>query len=108
MKIIKKIKSTLGLSSKKDGIENLTKIINSLVDSIEVRDGVVHIKTNKNIIIENDGHLVTVNNGLNVTLAKQIHLNPKINFDDNDFKELQQRLDEAQIIEQKKNKNKGK
>lgn len=74
-------------------------LLNHLIDSIELRDDTVHIKTTKNILLENNGHVFTINSGMNVIKAKQIHLNPKINFDDNNFDELKLRLDEARRLE---------
>jgi len=74
-------------------------LLNHLIDSIELRGDMVHIKTTKNILLENNGHIFTFNSGMNVIKAEQIHLNPKINFDDNNFDELKPRLDEARRLE---------
>ena len=81
-------------------------LLNHLIDRIELRDDSVYIKIKKNLILENEGHIVTYNSGMHVTLAKEIHLNPKIDFADKNFNELEPRLEEAEKIESEKIKQK--
>ena len=95
MEIIKKVKKAYAVLIGNDKESKQEIILNYLIDSIEMRGDTVHIKTKKNILLENDGHIVTINSGMNVILANQIHLNPKINFE-----ELKPKLDEARRIEQ--------
>ena len=71
-------------------LEYLLSTIQSV--SIDTITGLVHIKTAKNIVIENDGHLVTINKGMNVQIASQIHLNPNIEFKTNEISTLEETL----------------
>lgn len=67
-------------------------LLNHLIDSIEVKDDVVVIKTSKNILLENDGHVVTLTKGVSVQIAKEIHLNPELNFVESEFPILEDKL----------------
>jgi hypothetical protein len=100
MKIMKKIHKIYNIIIGNDEESKKDIILNHLIDTIELRDETIYIKTKKNLLFENDGHVVTMNSGMNVTMAKQIHLNPKIDFNDNNFNTLKFRLDEARKKEQ--------
>jgi len=89
----KKIKNYIIGNTKEKKLEI---ILEHLIDNIELKDDLVIIKTKKNIAIQNDGHLVLVNSGCHVMLSKEIHLNPKIEFNPEDMNILQASLDEAQ------------
>jgi hypothetical protein len=99
MNIIKKIKNYI--SKKKETID----ILYSLIESIEEKEGTVFIKTNKNIAIENNGHFVLVNKGMSVNISKEIHLNPNININKDNFLNLEYNLEEAQKIAYEEAKN---
>ena len=76
--------------------EILEAILDS-IDSVSINPvtNLVHIRTSKNIAIENDGHMIVVNSGMQVLLSKQIHLNPKINFSTDNIDVIENDLDEA-------------
>lgn len=93
MEIINRVKKAYKIIKGDTEEKKLDIILNHVIDSIELRGDVVHIKTNKNIAIENDGHVVTINSGMNVTLAKEIHFNPNIDFSDANFDELTDRIE---------------
>jgi len=57
-----------------------TKTLFNIIDSITETKNTIYIKTNKDIVIEHQGHIITINKGYNITLAKEIHLNPNINL----------------------------
>ena len=67
------------------GIEKQTnkaklEIITNLIDSIEIKNGVVHIKTSKDLIIENEGSTLFFNKGYQILIGKEIHFNPEIDL----------------------------
>ena len=76
-----------------DNLPAVLRVLSSLIDSIEIKDDNVYIKTSKNIIIQNEGNTVTINSGYSVNIAKEIHLNPDIKKVD--FKTLEYDLEEA-------------
>jgi len=78
--------------------KKLDIILDHLIDTIELRGNDVLITTKKNIAIQNDGHLVQINSGAHVMLSKEIHLNPKIKF--NNFETVQEDLDYARELEE--------
>ena len=57
-----------------------TKTLFNIINSITETKDTIYIKTNKDIVIEHQGHIITINKGYNITLAKEIHLNPNINL----------------------------
>ncbi len=73
--IIKKTYSVIIGDTKE---KKLDIILDHLIDSIELRDDVIYIKTKKDIAIENEGNTIIINKGVQVLLAKEIHLNPNI------------------------------
>lgn len=94
MNLVKKIKNYIIGETKED---KLDIILNHLIDSIELKDDLVIVKTKKNVVVQNEGHFVQINSGAHVMLSKEIHLNPIINMDfNNDFDKLQENLDKAQ------------
>jgi tagatose-1,6-bisphosphate aldolase len=101
-KFIDNIKRSI--TSKQEILETLLSTVDSI--TIDEKMNLVHIKTAKNIAIENDGHMVMINKGMNVQLATQIHLNPKIDFKDKNMGELEDRLQVALEEEEKELKKK--
>ncbi len=100
MKIINKIKNYI---IGKDRESKLEIILDNLIDSIELKDDLVIVKTKKNVVVQNEGHFVQINTGAHVMLSKEIHLNPIIDMDfNNGLNELQDKLDEAQEIQKRK------
>lgn len=102
MNIIRSTKNALSkIFTKRD--EKLD-IILGMIDSISVNPetNLVHIKTNKNLALENDGHMVVINSGMQVLLSKQIHLNPKVDFDIREMDVLEPNLQEVLRIEKEK------
>ena len=95
MEIVKNTKNLIKkiFTKKEDKLD----IILSMIDNITIDENtnMVHIKTNKNLVLENNGHTVMITKGVNVQLANIIHLNPKIDFTDKNFDELENRLDKA-------------
>lgn len=56
---------------------SLEEIFKSIVSSITVSDKQIHLKLNKDLIIESPNQIFIADN-LNIQIAKQIHLNPNI------------------------------
>jgi hypothetical protein len=58
--------------------KTLSKLITflDLIESVDIKDNTAYIKTKFNVVLENEGHIVTINKGLNVTIAEEVHLNP--------------------------------
>ena len=85
-------------------LNKLNIILNDIIDTIEVNDSNVFIKTKKNIIVQNNGSLIQINNGVHVMISKEIHLNPNIITPNsiNVFDTLQQNLEEAEAKEKEK------
>ena len=52
--------------------------LSAVIDSITVQDGKVLVKLSKDIIIENSGNTVVINEGRNITIAGEIHFNPDL------------------------------
>lgn len=96
MNVIEKAKKIYNVIVGDTQEKKLDIILNHLIDSIELKGDMVHIKTKKNIAIENEGHTVIINSGMQVLIAKEIQLNPKIDFSDAKFSELEPRLEEAE------------
>lgn len=62
-----------------DKPDDILNIVSSLINNITIIDSeTVGIKLNKNLFIYNEGHTLTINKGLNVRIAPQIHDNPNI------------------------------
>ena len=97
------IRLSINKQSSKDKLEIL---LEEVIDKIEIKENSINIKTKNNILIENEGHIVNISSGVNVTIANQIHLNPNINFQDREFKELNSRLKKSIEEERKKIKYK--
>jgi len=81
-----------------------TKKLNKLleiIDHIEIKDNNVLIKTNKNIIVQNEGSVVQINSGYHVLLAKEIHLNPEVEFVTDryieEFKNINSKMEASKI-----------
>jgi len=80
MKLVSKMQKIYKIIVGDTRESKIEALFDHVIDKIEIIDDNVHIKTSKNIIIENDGHSVMINRGVSVNLSHQIHLNPKINF----------------------------
>lgn len=95
MKLIKKAAGAIKqvFTGKNEKLEILLDAIDSI--TVDPNTNMVHIKTSRNIAVENDGHMVVINKGHQVLMSKAIHLNPSINFDDKNMDELEPRLEEA-------------
>jgi hypothetical protein len=114
MNIIKKIKMYLNkkglnkklLINKQSSKDKLEILLEEVIDKIEIKENSINIKTKNNILIENEGHIVSISSGVNVTMANQIHLNPNINFQDGEFEHLNTRLKKSIEEERKKIKYK--
>lgn len=102
MKIIEKAKKIYRIIKGDTQEAKLDIILNHVIDSIELRGNVVHIKTSKDIAIENNGNIVTINSGMQVLLSKEIHLNPNIDFSDTNFTELENRIEEDKLEQERK------
>lgn len=63
----------------------LVDIIDSIVD---IDENTVGIKLAKNIVVYNEGSIVTINKGFNVQVAKEIHLNPSKPIDNNQINNM--------------------
>ena len=72
LKVLKSETKTIDLNT-----TTLVDFFKSLIKEIRVSDDTVHIKLNKNLIIESD-NIAQISNGLNIQIAKQIHLNPEL------------------------------
>jgi len=111
MNLIKKtfndIKNKLYNLDKKKKQDKILGIIETLIDEIKVEGDNILIKTNKNIVLSNDGNMAIVNSGVSVNISKVIHLNPKIdkNVYDN-FNDLEENLKIAERKALKNMKNK--
>ena len=99
MKLVSKMKKIYSVIVGDTRESKIEALFDHIIDEIQIVDNNVHIKTSKNIIIENDGHSVMINKGVSVNLSHQIHLNPKINFGGFDI--LQDDLQEAYEKEMK-------
>jgi hypothetical protein len=106
MKLLKKVKDIYRVIIADTKQDKIDALFEHIIDKIEIIDDNVHIKTKKNIVIENYGHTVVINKGMNVNIAKQIHLNPKIDFQGFDILEFD--LQTAYEIEMKKLEDKYK
>jgi hypothetical protein len=95
MNLIKSTKNVLSkiLTKKEDKLDILLDMIDSI--SVNNETNTVHIKTRKNLALENDGHMVVINSGMQVLLSKQIHLNPKVEFDVKEMDVLEHNLQET-------------
>lgn len=65
------------------GFTKLTRISKALkfldiIDNIEVTETQAKITLKKDILIENTGSIISRHEGLNIQIAKEIHLNPDI------------------------------
>ena len=80
MNIKKYTKNEIGTTiTDPNGILN---ILINIVSSVSIIDEeTIGIVLDKNIITQNDGHMVTINKGLNVRVAHQIHENPNIDIE---------------------------
>jgi len=101
MKIIKNIKKFFNIEkTKQDNKNKLDIILNDVIDTIQVKDDLVIIKTKKDFVIQNEGHFVHINKGMHVNLSKEIHLNPIIDMNfEKDFNSLEGNLKEAERIQ---------
>ena len=54
---------------------SLEEIFKTIIKEIKISEDTIHIKLNKNLIIESN-NIAQISSGLNIQLAKQIHLNP--------------------------------
>jgi len=68
--------------------DKLKVLLNNIIDTIEVIDDVVYVKTKCNLMIENLGHYVRIDSGMNVQIAKEIHLNPDVALTKKNFDKL--------------------
>lgn len=97
MKIVEQVKTKLmkllKVEKKNDKID---VIFDYLIDTIEVKEDMVYIKTKKNIILENDGSIININKGYSVNISEKIHLNPIINFKKEDINNIKQICDDAE------------
>ena len=58
---------------------DILNIITDVISSVSFLDeNTLSIKLNKNLISHNTGHMVTINDGLNIRIAEAIHENPNI------------------------------
>jgi presenilin-like A22 family membrane protease len=57
------------------------KTVLDIIDKIEVSKDKAIITLSKDVVIVNEGSLITINKGINVTIANEIHLNPDIKLD---------------------------
>ena len=55
----------------------LMDILTSIIGEVRVSKDTIHLKLNKNLIIESD-NIAQISKGLNIQIAKQIHLNPEL------------------------------
>ena len=105
--ILTKIKKMLGLQKNKQKqilnlseykSNNLIKLLD-LIKSIEVRDNSTIIRIDDNIIIENKKSSIMLNKGFSVNISGQIHLNPDIEYNEDDnMSELNRKLIESNKI----------
>jgi len=78
--------------------EKLNLILN-IIDSIEMTDNNIVIKTSKNIAIYNDGNTIHINTGQHVMLSDTIHLNPNIQLNKEDLfsrEKINKKLNDAE------------
>lgn len=67
------------IKDKKEILNHLLSFIESLV---YINNDTIGITLDKNIAIFNKGSTLTISKGYQVNIAKQIHLNPRINIHD--------------------------
>ena len=78
--LIKIKNKTLDYFKPESKSQKLEVILEYLIDSIEVKGNIVHIKTSKDLVLENNGNTVFFTKGYNIQVAEKIHLNPDFNF----------------------------
>ena len=72
---------------------NKIKIILSLIESIRSEDKTIYIKTNKNIVLEHEAHIVSIAKGYSIHIAKELHLCPNINIkNDRDMGHIEEEI----------------
>jgi len=72
-----------------------------MIESIEEIDDTIYIKTKKNIVLEHQGHIVTINQGYHIISSKEIHLNPNISLE-KDLSNIESEMDKIKRIEYEK------
>jgi glucose-6-phosphate-specific signal transduction histidine kinase len=55
----------------------LVALLKDCIKEIRISEDTIHLKLNKNLIIESD-NIAQISSGLNIQIAKQIHLNPDL------------------------------
>ena len=55
----------------------LVALLKNCIKEIRISEDTIHLKLNKNLIIESD-NIAQISSGLNIQIAKQIHLNPDL------------------------------
>jgi len=78
--------------------EKLDLLLN-IIDSIEINNNNILVRTSKNIAIYNDGNTIHINSGQHVMLSNTIHLNPNIQLNKNDLfnkEQIHKKLNDAE------------
>jgi len=89
MNIVKVLNKAISFVKGDSRDKKLEVILDHLIESIDIRGDIAHVKINKDLILENNCSFISVSKGYNIVLADKIHLNPNIKLDTKDDKQIE-------------------
>jgi signal transduction histidine kinase len=102
---LEKIDNQIVIKDKKEILNNLLSFIKNITI---INEDTIGVSLDKNIIIHNNQNTMVINKGMQINLAKQIHLNPRININElyDNTDRLEEVLKEAYEKEKEKQRKK--
>jgi hypothetical protein len=102
---LEKIDNQIIIKDKKDILDTLLSFIKNITI---INEDTIGVSLDKNIIIHNNQSTMVINKGMQINLAKQIHLNPRININElyDNTDRLEEVLKEAYEKEKEKQRKK--